>query len=193
MYDGIAYRCWRQFVKLRGTTRSLAKAFEGLNINEKSVKSMPFEQLAVLIESDTTLKTVKALLDQLEVRLRARQGTIGSCRLENIDHLLKRVAIPKRRRNVSNASRTRGQKRTGSGEEGLQSRRKMSRYPVRIVLCAYMILGHPDAVLSGKGAHEIALAEAAVKFIQEFELLIKILLEGFCVKSASVDNCILFE
>lgn len=182
-------RCWRQFVKLRGTTRSLAKAFEVLSINEKSVKSMPFEQLAVLIESDSTLKTVKALLDQLEVRLRARQGTSGSCRLENIDHLLKRVAIPKRRHNVSNASRTRGQKRAGSGGEGLQSRRKMSRYPVRIVLCAYMILGHPDAVLSGKGAHEIALAEAAVKFIQEFELLIKILLEDFCVKSASRDNC----
>ncbi|KAL2893496.1 T-complex protein 11-like protein [Bienertia sinuspersici] len=181
-------RCWRQFVNSRGTTHSLVKAFEGLNINEKSVKSMPFEQLAVLIESDATLKIVKSLVDRLEVYLRAWQGTSGSSGLENIDHLLKRVPSPKRRRNGSHTSRIRGQKRAVSGEEGTQTRRILSRYPVRIVLCAYMILGHPDAVLSGKGGHEAALAEAAVKFIQEFQLLITIILEGGGVKSASGDN-----
>lgn len=181
-------RCWRQFVKLRGTTYSLTKAFEGLNMNEKSVKSMPFEQLAVQIESDVTLKVVKSLVDRLEVRLRARQGTSVSSGVENIDHLLKRVANPKRGRTGSHASRTRGQKRAVSGGEVIQSRLKLSRYPVRIVLCAYMILGHPDAVLSGKGGHETALAEAAVKFIQEFELLVKTILEGCCMKSASGDD-----
>lgn len=170
-----------------GTTLSLARAFEGLNVNEKSVNSMPFEQLAVLIESDATLKVVKSLVDRLEVHLRARQGTSDFSGLENIDHLLKRIPSPKRRRNGSHVSRTRGQKRAVSGGEGTQTRRILSRYPVRIVLCAYMILGHPDAVLSGKGGHETALAEAAVKFIREFELLIRIILEGGCVKSASGD------
>lgn len=186
-------RCWRRFVKLQGTTLSLAKAFQGLNINEKSVKLMPFEQLAVRIESNATLKVVKSLVDRLEIRLRARHGTSGSSGLENIDHLLRRVASPLRRRNGSHASRTRGQKRSVSRGEGTQSFRKLSRYAVRIVLCAYMILGHPDAVLSGKGGHETALAEAAVKFIQEFELLITIILEGCCVKSASGDHRATFK
>ncbi|XP_021760414.1 uncharacterized protein LOC110725234 [Chenopodium quinoa] len=186
-------RCWRRFVKLRGTTFSLAKAFEDLNINDKSVKTMPFEQLAVLIESDTTLKVVKSLVDRLEVRLRVRQGTSGSFGLENIDHLLKRVSSPVRRRNGSHASRTRGQKRAVSRGEGTHGPRKLSRYAVRIVLCAYMILGHPDAVLSGKGGHETALTEAAVKFIQEFELLIRIIIEGSCVKSTSGENLASFR
>lgn len=175
-------------MKFRGTTLSLAKDFARLNINEKSVKSMPFEQLAVQIESDASLKVVKSLVDRLEVRLRGRQGISGSSGLENIDHLLKRVASPIRRRNGSHASRTRGQKRAVSGGEGTKSPRKLSRYAVRIVLCAYMILGHPDAVLSGKGGHETALAETAVKFIQEFELLIRIILEGCCLKSTSGNN-----
>ena len=48
-----------------------------------------------------------------------------------------------------------------------------------------MILGHPEAVLSGKGVHETSLAQAAVKFIQEFELLTRIFLDNSCMKSFS--------
>lgn len=55
---------------------------------------------------------------------------------------------------------------------------KLSRYQVRIVLCVYMILGHPVAVFSDQGEREIDLAKSAEKFVQEFELLMKIILDG---------------
>ncbi|KAE8723774.1 hypothetical protein F3Y22_tig00011761pilonHSYRG00187 [Hibiscus syriacus] len=41
-----------------------------------------------------------------------------------------------------------------------------------------MILGHPEAVLSGQGEREIALAKFAEAFVREFELLVKIVLDG---------------
>ena len=174
---------------MRGTTCSLAKAFEGLNISGKSVKSMPFEQLALLIGSDVTLKSAKSLLDRIEVHARVR----ASAGMENVDQLLKRVATPKRKGNVGHAGKSRGQKRSVPGEGSSRSCRKLSRYPVRVVLCAYMILGHPEAVLSGKGVHETSLAEAAVKFIQEFELLVRIILEDCCMKSSSGDGHVTFR
>ncbi|GMH00350.1 hypothetical protein Nepgr_002189 [Nepenthes gracilis] len=181
-------RYWRQFIKSKGTTYSLAKAYIALNINEESVKSMPFEQLALQIESDATLQSVKALLDRFETRLTIQEATCNgsSSRVENIDHLLKRVSTPRRRGNISNSSKKiEAKRRGGDGRKGTQNRQKPSRYPVRIMLCAYMIFGHPDAVLSRKGKHENALAESAAKFIQEFESLIKIVLWGRNLSSQS--------
>ncbi|GAB2245225.1 hypothetical protein Droror1_Dr00000718 [Drosera rotundifolia] len=178
-------RCWRQFVKSKGTTYSLAKAYEALSINEKSVCSMPFEQLARRIESESTIRTVKSLLDRFETRLTVKQtsesGNLSG--LENIDHLLKRVGTPKRRGVTKLSSRSSGTKKTAPIGKGTKSKHRVSRYPVRIVLCAYMILGHPDAVLSGNGEHEHALAESAVKFIQELEKLIKVVLQNRIITS----------
>ncbi|XVF01150.1 hypothetical protein REPUB_Repub04eG0063600 [Reevesia pubescens] len=174
-------RCWRRFLRQRKTTLDLAKAFDSLNIYENSVKSMPFEELAVLIESVSTLQTVKTLLDRIESRVKASRvvgGTDHPSSLDNIDHLLKRVATPKRRTNPRTSMRSREAKRVASMREAAKSLSKLSRYPVRVVLCAYMILGHPEAVLSGRGEREIALAKSAEAFVREFELLIKIILEG---------------
>lgn len=174
-------RCWRQFSKLRKTTLYLTKAFDELKINKSTVKSMPFEQLALLIESNTTLQTVKGLADRIESRLQA-SSTVGATShafsLDNIDHLLKRVATPKKRPTPRTSMRSRGVKKVSSVKEPIRRPAKQSRYPVRIVLCAYMIIGHPDAVFSGQGDREIALAMSAEAFIQEFELLIRIILEG---------------
>ncbi|KAE8056180.1 hypothetical protein FH972_012973 [Carpinus fangiana] len=170
-------RCWRQFVRLRKTTSALAKAFTSLEISEKSVKSMPFEQLALQIESDTTIQAVKALLDRLESRyMISRAVRSRPSSLENIDHLLKRVASPIRKGNTS--TKRKGSKAFDSSKELARSPVKLSRYPVRVVLCAYMILGFPDTVISGNGVHEAALAESAANFTRDFELLIKIILEG---------------
>ncbi|XP_059459896.1 uncharacterized protein LOC132189258 isoform X2 [Corylus avellana] len=170
-------RCWRQFVRLRKTTSALAKAFTSLEISEKSVKSMPFEQLALQIESDTTIQVVKALLDRLESRYMISRAVRSSpSSLENIDHLLKRVASPIRKGNTS--TERKGSKAFDSSKELARSPVKLSRYPVRVVLCAYMILGFLDTVISGNGVHEAALAESAAKFTHDFELLIKIILEG---------------
>lgn len=49
---------------------------------------------------------------------------------------------------------------------------------MRVVLCAYMILGHPDAVFIQKGERETALVESASDFIRQFELLMKIVMDG---------------
>ncbi|KAL5789712.1 hypothetical protein ACOSQ2_004600 [Xanthoceras sorbifolium] len=174
-------RCWRQFLNQKRTTLALAKAFDALKINESSVKSMPFEQLALLIESTTTLQTVKALLDRLESRLKVFRAVAAASSnqpgLDNIDHLLKRVASPKKRP-TPRTPKSRGAKKVGSSREAGRSPAKLSRYSVRVVLCAYMILGHPDAVFSGQGEREIVLAKSAEEFARQFELLIKIILEG---------------
>ncbi|KAK6945625.1 T-complex 11 [Dillenia turbinata] len=174
-------RCWRRFLKQRKTTIFLAKAFDSLAINEMSVKSMPFEQLARLIESTATIQTVKALLDRLESRfIVARNFSTAdtSSSLVNIDHLLKRVATPNRRTAPKSRTRKSEAKSPGSVNQIAKVPQKLPRYQVRVVLCAYMILGHPDAVFSGQGDRVTALAKAAEYFIREFELLMKIILEG---------------
>ncbi|KAK8616375.1 hypothetical protein V6N13_017927 [Hibiscus sabdariffa] len=187
-------RCWRQFLRQRKTTLDLAKAFDSLKINKTSVKSMPFEQLALLIESVATLQTVKALLDRIESRVKAsRFGEAADhlSSLDNIDHLLKRVATPKRKTTPRTSMRSREGKRVASMRETAKSLAKLSRYPVRIFLCAYMILGHPDAVLSGQGEREVALTKSAEVFVQEFELLIKIIFEGPIQNSDKESRCAL--
>ncbi|KAL1358307.1 hypothetical protein AAHE18_04G022900 [Arachis hypogaea] len=174
-------RCWRRFLRQKRTTFALATAYDSLGINEKSVKSMPFEQLALLIESSSTLQTVKTLLDRIESRLRVSTMVSPVNRflsLDNIDHLLKRVATPKKRPTPRSSVRNREAKKIDSVKESNKSLSRLSRYPVRIVLCAYMILGHPDAVFSGMGEREIALAKSAQEFIRKFELLVKIILDG---------------
>ncbi|XVE66931.1 hypothetical protein DITRI_Ditri08aG0119400 [Diplodiscus trichospermus] len=173
-------RCWRRFLRQSKTTLELAKAFDSLKINENSVKAMPFERLALLIESVTTLQTLKALLDRIESRVKASRvvgATDCLSGLDNIDHLLRRVATPKRT-TPRTSMRSREAKRGVSVRQAAKSLAKLSRYPVRVVLCAYMILGHPESVFSGQGEREIALAKSAEAFVREFELLIKIILEG---------------
>lgn len=161
------------------TTVSLAKAYTSLGINEKSVKVMPFEQLAPRLNSTATIQTAKALLNQIEIHINIWQAIINPNKLstlENIDHLLKHVSTcPGKGVNPGKLSKNRGVKGVDPGE---MHSVMLSRYPVRVVLCAYMILEHPSVVFSGKGEYESTLVESAVTFIQEFELLISILLEG---------------
>ncbi|MCD7451483.1 hypothetical protein HAX54_012152 [Datura stramonium] len=156
-------RCWRRFIQLRRTTFSLAKAYMTLDINRKSVEGMPFEQLAVKIGSSATIQKAKTLLDRLECRISIRHELLGPrdvlC-FENINHLLKRAA---------SSPPSRGK---------VAAPVKLSRYPARVVLCAYMILGHPDSVFTEKGQCEIALAESAGTFVKEFELLLKTIIGG---------------
>lgn len=163
---------------MRKTTFSLAKAFVSIEINEESAKSMSFEQLALHIEAATTIQTLKALVDRLEGRFtltQAAKGTLSS--MANIDHLLKRITFPNHRGHSSNATR-RGAKAIECTKEEAQNPVKLSRYPARVVLSAYMIMGHPDAVFNGQDECEFALGESAANFIREFELLIKIIIDG---------------
>ncbi|KAJ0972842.1 hypothetical protein J5N97_020801 [Dioscorea zingiberensis] len=173
----ILARCWRRFVRSRKSTFALAKAYESLELNETTLKSMPFEQLAQQIESASALQTVKVLLDRLECRFLLSQTS--SSGPENIDHLLKRLASPNKKGASGKATRTRvAAKKVVSRESRSTPTFRLSRYPVRVALCAYMILGHPRAVFSEQGDRELALMESAAKFVREFELLIKIILDG---------------
>lgn len=161
---------------------ALAKSYDALNIKEKCVKSMPFEQLALLIESTGTLHAVKALLDRFESRLKVIRAISSSSHtpgMENIDHLLKRVATPKKRTPPKKTPWGReATKKATRPREMTMNPTILSRYQVRVALCAYMILSHPEAVFSGQGEQEIALAKSAEEFVQQFELLLKIVLEG---------------
>ncbi|XP_038683382.1 uncharacterized protein LOC119983736 isoform X1 [Tripterygium wilfordii] len=69
-------------------------------------------------------------------------------------------------------------KKPSSVGEGIEGPTKMSRYPVRIVLWPYMILGHPDSVFYDQGERKIALSKPAKEFVREFELLLEMILEG---------------
>ncbi|OVA10934.1 T-complex 11 [Macleaya cordata] len=172
--------CWRQFLRLKRTTFALAKDYETLEINKKHAKLIPFEQLALRIESAVTRQTVKALFDRLESRFtlsKATTRTSNTSSSGNIDHLLKQLSSPKRKGALTSTNRSRGEKKVGSCKEGSQCPAKLSRYPVRVVLSAYMILGHPGTVFSERGEREIALVDSAGTFIQEFELLMKIILD----------------
>ncbi|KAG8364073.1 hypothetical protein BUALT_Bualt19G0088100 [Buddleja alternifolia] len=174
-------RCWRKFTTLRKTTAHLAKAYNDLYINEKSVESMPFEHFAHIIQSTATLRTAKALLDRVEVRYklsRAVGSTPKPSGWDDINHLLKRVASPKKKGSPRKAISGREEKKAISVGQAAKTPSQLSRYQVRVVLCAYMIVGHPDAVISGQGEREMALVKAAEKFVKEFDLLIRILLNG---------------
>ncbi|KFK32085.1 hypothetical protein AALP_AA6G197500 [Arabis alpina] len=167
-------RCWRRFAKLKKSTFVLAKTYHGLGINEKSIESVPFEQLALQINSVSVIRTVKELLNRLEIRLTLSQAST----VENINHLLKHIVPPVRRGNSPSSVSKGEQKSPNSKKTGQQKLLKIVRYPARIFLCAYMIRQHPDALFRGRGEHEIELAESATYLIQEFELLVKIILEG---------------
>ncbi|XP_026388394.1 uncharacterized protein LOC113283376 [Papaver somniferum] len=169
--------CWRRFLRLRKTTFALAKDYEALGISEKHVRLMPFEQLALQIESSATVQTVKVLFDRLDSRFTLSQASTVTNRTSssgNIDHLLQQVAPPKQRGPLSNAIYSRPARK---GPKGDPCPPKLSRYPVRVVLSAFMILGHPGAVFSERGELEIGLAESAGKFIKEFEVLMRIILD----------------
>ncbi|XP_051216913.1 uncharacterized protein [Lolium perenne] len=167
-------RCWRRFITSRKTTVVLARAFDILGINQESVDSMPFEKLALCIESPEVLQTTKALLDRLESRFILSQSSSSSTP-ENIDHLLKRLGSPKTRILPSSAGRARvtPKRATRNSDAG-----KLPRYSPRVVLCAYMILGHPSAVFNVRGEREKLLVESATNFVKEFELLMKTILDG---------------
>ncbi|KAG2303638.1 hypothetical protein Bca4012_062393 [Brassica carinata] len=178
-------RCWRCFVSQKKTTLDLAKDYDALKINE----SLPFEQLAVLIESPATLKAVNALLDRFQVRLEASKNVTAASQpsiMDNIDHLLRRVATPRRKMTPS-TQRIRKGKRVTPGRSVAATSAKMSRYPVRVVLSAFMILGHPDAVFNGQGDQEATLNDSAKGFVREFKLLIKVIKEG-PVKLSAVES-----
>ncbi|KAG2330209.1 hypothetical protein Bca52824_001389 [Brassica carinata] len=166
-------RCWRRFAKYKKSTIVLARASRDLGIDAKSIESVPFEQLAIQMNSIAVIRTVKELLDRLEIRLTLSQGST----VKNINHLLKHIFPPARRGNSPNSVSQSEQRSPNFKKMQHEKLKKIARYPARIFLCAYMIKQHPDAIFRGRGEHEIALVDSATFLIREFELLVKIILE----------------
>ncbi|KAH7427693.1 hypothetical protein KP509_10G055500 [Ceratopteris richardii] len=185
-------RCWRQFRRSRRTTLMLTQDFVACNISQKTIQSLPFEELAGRITSATTLRSVKSLLARIESRFKL--SSASNSNVANIDHLLKRLAPPRRRGATrsgqgmirspgSGAGKDTGEMHRNSPTRKAASSQKpevkeMERYPARVFLCAYMIIGHPEAVFSSRGEREVALSEAAQKLVPEFEKLITIIIDG---------------
>lgn len=163
-------RYWRQFAELKKTTFYLAKRYSSLGVNENSVRLMPFEQLAGLIEATVTLQTTKSFLQRLELRLTLSPNSSSGS--ENIENLLKQLVSPKKRR-MNNFEHNKDKHRVPTMQT-----KKLMRYPTRVLLCAYMIIGHPDAVFSGCGEAEVRLIQLAETLACEFECLVKVILDG---------------
>lgn len=193
-------KCWRQFRRSRRTTFMLAQDYAACKINHQSVVSLPFEDLAARITSLATLRSVKALLARIESRFML-SATSGSY-VANIDHLLKRLSPTSRKAgNRAGQRLMKGTSVNGSMRDGARAQisattrkgnppqkteeKEMERYPARVFLCAYMIIGHPEAVFSSRGEHETALSEAALKLVPEFEKLVSIILDGPASMSAT--------
>lgn len=190
-------RCWRQFRQSRCTTYALAQDYSSCGLSGKSVISIAFEQLASRITSPITLRSVKALLARIESRLKLSLGGQASS-TTRIDHLLKRLSPPGRKPRSSTANVGIRKHSSQSGSKGVTKEgirtptmasskpkdgqkveeKELDRYPARVFLCAYMILGQPEAVFSGRGQREMALAEAAARLLPEFETLMGIILDG---------------
>ena len=194
--------CWRQFRQSRCTTHELAQNYAACGLDGKSATSVSFEELASRITSPTSLRAVKALLARIESRLKlSLEGQ--SSTVTNIDHLLKHVSLPARKSRPSSTSiLIRKDKDLRRAKLGLPPKdssqisqvapvaskakecpkpaeKELDRYPARVFLCAYMILGQPEGVFStGSEKRELALSEAAASLLPEFEALMGIILDG---------------
>ncbi|PAN38231.1 hypothetical protein PAHAL_7G156400 [Panicum hallii] len=133
---------------------------------------MPFDDLAMSMQSPAVPQAAKALLDRLESRLVISYSAASSPPV-SLKHLASpprrsRKAPPTTSRAVSTRAATAAAKRPAAGSGA-------SRSP-GVVLCAYMIVAHPSAVLSGQGEGERQHMESAAIFVRELELLTKMVL-----------------
>ncbi|CAN6241695.1 unnamed protein product [Urochloa humidicola] len=173
-------RFWKQFVQSGKTTLALARTYDSLGINENTVKNMPFEDVVTSLQSATVLQAAKALLARLETRLVISHSVAASSPpMESIDHLLKHISPPPRKTTGSRNTRQRTARPAAAKSSGtVRTTTGSPRYSPRVVLCAYMIVAHPDAVLSWQDEGEKELKESASIFVKELEQLIMVILEG---------------
>jgi len=70
--------------------------------------------------------------------------------MDNIDHLLRRVATPRKKKTPSTRKDQERKERVTPGRRVAVTSAKMSKFPVRVVLSAFMIFGQPDAMFNSK-------------------------------------------
>eukprot|EP00898_Chlorokybus_atmophyticus_P002882 jgi/Chlat1/3595/Chrsp234S03602 len=145
-------RCWRQFQANGRTTASLMTDFVARGLDSESIQSVEFEVLAQKIQSPVSLRATRMLLSRLEDKL-ALGGHADPHRTQATEKLLQRMT-PKKR-----------------GVKGAVT--PTPRFPPRIFLSAYIMVGHPEYVLSTQGERELALLASARKLLHTFEELVR--------------------
>lgn len=138
----LVQRAWRDFRNHHRTTRELAMRFTSSGVTVERAKEETFERFAGRIQSKRTLAATSALLERIDFKLRSL-GITGDAD----EHLVSRVAPVSKR---------------GANQE---------RFPARVVLCAYMVAGHPDEVFNARTSREEALREAAEPFARSLDAL----------------------
>ncbi|CAI5969968.1 unnamed protein product [Closterium sp. NIES-64] len=111
----------------------------------------------------------------------AGSQTAGAAGVCDIDHLLAQVAPPPSKPKPSSSSAAGASSAVASTTGGTAARggevARKGRYPPRVFLCAYMIVLHPEAVLSClTGERESALRVTAAALVKAFEGLARFLL-----------------
>ena len=156
------------------------------------VNDLPFDEFAAKLSSRVTLQATSELLKTIEDAVE-RLG----CVTPGCDSLLQELSPPRPARKhrmrtkaeASNGGNSAGdmvEERDSSGNvprknsiispKGCGSTSgcvtSSSRYPTRPFLSAYMVLVHPEVVMSGHGSAEEALAMASSLMIERFEVLL---------------------
>ena len=126
-------RAWRQWVRQRRTTAALAAAFAATGIlspHAQGASTADFDAFTAVLQAPRTLRTTAKWLQRLDVML----CRAAVPRTPSADQLLRRL-FP--------ASRA-------------PCAAQPPRFPARVVLCAWMVVRHPDWVLRDpSGALEV--------------------------------------
>ncbi|GAQ81499.1 T-complex protein 11 [Klebsormidium nitens] len=190
-------RHWKAFRQQNKTTAQLAEEFQACDVSQGTATKLPFERFAGSITSAKTVKASKELLARLETRLLLSDGSHKGTTVEHLLRRLSEASRPRRSPSPSPSSSPRVHSHRSPGahshpspgvRSGLRSSPKgvpspggnspagvntfSERYPARVFLCAFMILGHQEAVFNERGPREAALTEASKRLLPLFEELV---------------------
>ncbi|EFJ46555.1 hypothetical protein VOLCADRAFT_92991 [Volvox carteri f. nagariensis] len=136
-----------------------------------------FDRFASALRSPTTLKATQALMRRLEQRLEARLAVPSSLSGSKSQHSNQGPSQVQ----CSSPDGSTSQSPAATSVSRLlrllyptaPRNATLERYPPRVLLCAFMIVRHPEVVFSGSGPREVALAAAARDLVDRFETLLE--------------------
>ncbi|GFR44293.1 hypothetical protein Agub_g5504, partial [Astrephomene gubernaculifera] len=147
-----------------------------------------FDRFAAALRSPATLKAAQALMRRLEQRLALREsrptsqdqppsGSYGSPPSPSQPSPQPTVAT------ASDVSRLLRRLHPRAAKDA-----PLERYPPRVLLCAFMIVRHPEVVFSGAGEREAALATAASDLVVRLEALLYKIITTTATSTTAADT-----
>lgn len=144
-------KTWKNFCQERRTTACLSQEFADLGICAEIAAELDFDSLSSALQKPRAINHTASFLRRLQSKYLLTQkanelGPEDPC-LVLLDKLF-------------------------STKSNTVDKENTPRYPVRVFLCAYMILGHPEIVLGGvMPEQENMLQVAAAEMLSAFECL----------------------